>query len=88
MGHLGLTPQSLHAFGGNKIQARSESAVERLLDDARGLESVGACAIVLEAVPTEVGKRVTEALRIPTIGFGAGPYCDGQVLISTETMRS
>jgi 3-methyl-2-oxobutanoate hydroxymethyltransferase len=84
MGHLGLTPQSFHAMGGNKVQARSESAVEQLLEDAQGLESAGASALVLEGVPTEAARRVTESLRIPTIGIGAGPHCDGQVLVSTE----
>jgi 3-methyl-2-oxobutanoate hydroxymethyltransferase len=84
MGHLGLTPQSLHAMGGNRVQARSEEAVERLLEDAQRLERAGACALVLEAVPSEAARRVTESLRIPTIGIGAGPHCDGQVLVSTE----
>jgi 3-methyl-2-oxobutanoate hydroxymethyltransferase len=86
MGHLGLTPQSYHQLGGNKVQARSELAVERLLDDARRLEAAGAFAIVLEGVPSEAGRRVTEALGIPTIGIGAGPHCDGQVLVSTEML--
>jgi 3-methyl-2-oxobutanoate hydroxymethyltransferase len=86
MGHLGLTPQSFHATGGNKVQARTEAAVARLLEDARRVEAAGACALVLEAVPTEAAKRVTEALSIPTIGIGAGPHCDGQVLVSTEML--
>ncbi|HEY3943215.1 MAG TPA: 3-methyl-2-oxobutanoate hydroxymethyltransferase [Acidimicrobiales bacterium] len=86
MGHLGLTPQSLNATGGYRVQARSEEAVVRLLDDARRIEGAGACALVLEAVPTEAAKRVTEAVGIPTIGIGAGPYCDGQVLVSTEML--
>ena len=86
MGHLGLTPQSVHATGGNKVQARTEDAVARLVEDARRIETAGACALVLEAVPTEAAKRVTEALRIPTIGIGAGPHCDGQVLVSTEML--
>ena len=86
MGHLGLTPQSVHSMGGYKVQARTETAVSQLLDDAKQLEAAGACAIVLEAVPTEAAKRITEALRIPTIGIGAGPHCDGQVLVSTEML--
>jgi 3-methyl-2-oxobutanoate hydroxymethyltransferase len=86
MGHLGFTPQSFHATGGNKVQARSEEAVTHLLDDAKRVESAGACALVLEAIPTEAAKRVTEALDIPTIGIGAGPHCDGQVLVSTEML--
>jgi 3-methyl-2-oxobutanoate hydroxymethyltransferase len=86
MGHLGLTPQSFHAMGGNKVQARTEDAVVRLLEDAQRLESAGACALVLEAIPTEAARRVTEILHIPTIGIGAGPNCDGQVLVSTEML--
>ena len=86
MGHLGLTPQSFHALGGNKVQARTEAAVARLLEDAQRMEAAGACALVLEAVPNEAARQVTEALRIPTIGIGAGPHCDGQVLVSTEML--
>jgi 3-methyl-2-oxobutanoate hydroxymethyltransferase len=86
MGHLGLTPQSFHALGGNKVQARTEAAVARLLEDARRMEAAGACSLLLEAVPSEAAKRVTEALDIPTIGIGAGPHCDGQVLVSTEML--
>ncbi|MCU1488909.1 MAG: 3-methyl-2-oxobutanoate hydroxymethyltransferase [Acidimicrobiaceae bacterium] len=84
MAHLGLTPQSFHELGGNRVQARTEKAVLGLLADARRLEEAGACAVVLEAVPSEAARRVTEALSIPTIGIGAGPHCDGQVLVSTE----
>ena len=86
MGHLGLTPQSVHATGGYRVQARTADAAERLLNDAVELERAGACALVLEAVPTEVARTVTAALEIPTIGIGAGPYCDGQVLVSTEML--
>ena len=86
MGHLGLTPQSFHARGGNKVQARTEDAVVRLLDDAQRMEAAGACALVLEAVPGEAARRMTEVLAIPTIGIGAGPHCDGQVLVSTEML--
>jgi 3-methyl-2-oxobutanoate hydroxymethyltransferase len=86
MGHLGLTPQSYHQLGGNKVQARTEIAAERLLDDAHRLEAAGVFAIVLEGVPSEAGRRVTEALGVPTIGIGAGPHCDGQVLVSTEML--
>jgi len=86
MGHLGLTPQSYHQLGGNKVQARTEVAVERLLEDARHLEAAGAFAVVLEGVPSEAGRRVTEALGVPTIGIGAGPHCDGQVLVSSEML--
>lgn len=86
MAHLGLTPQSVHATGGYRVQARTEDDVARLLIDAQRIEAAGACALVLEAVPTEAAKRVTEALSIPTIGIGAGPHCDGQVLVSTEML--
>lgn len=86
MAHLGFTPQSFHATGGNKVQARTEDAVSRLLEDARLLQEAGACALVLEAVPSEAARRVTEALGIPTIGIGAGPHCDGQVLVGPEML--
>jgi 3-methyl-2-oxobutanoate hydroxymethyltransferase len=86
MGHLGLTPQSVHSMGGYRVQARTEAALAQLLDDAKRLEAAGACALVLEAVPSEAAKRITEALSIPTIGIGAGPHCDGQVLVSTEML--
>ena len=81
MGHLGLTPQSVHALGGYRVQGRSPAAADRLVDDARALEEAGACATVLELLPTEVARRATAALRIPTIGIGAGIGCDGQVLV-------
>jgi 3-methyl-2-oxobutanoate hydroxymethyltransferase len=81
MGHLGLTPQSVHALGGYKVQGRDPAAAERLLDDAKELEAAGACAIVLELIPAEVSRRISAALTIPTIGIGAGPGCDGQVLV-------
>jgi 3-methyl-2-oxobutanoate hydroxymethyltransferase len=81
MGHLGFTPQSVHALGGVRVQARQEEQRERLIADARRLEDAGAFSVVLELVPGPVAARVTEALRIPTIGIGAGPECDGQVLV-------
>lgn len=80
MGHLGLTPQSVHAFGGFRVQGRGEAG-ERLLQDATLLQDAGAFAVVLEAVPADLAARVTEALRIPTIGIGAGAGCDAQVLV-------
>ena len=86
MGHLGLTPQSIHAMGGYKVQARTGTAVLRLLDEAQQVEAAGACALVLEAVPSEAAQRVTAALEIPTIGIGEGRHCDGQVLVSTEML--
>ncbi len=81
MGHLGLTPQSVHALGGYRVQGREAGAADRLLDDARALEGAGACSLVLELVPAELARRVTEELTIPTIGIGAGAACDGQVLV-------
>lgn len=80
MGHLGLTPQFVNAIGGYKVQGRGDAG-ERLLDDARRLQDAGAFALVLECVPSELGRRVTEELAIPTIGIGAGPHTDAQVLV-------
>ena len=79
--HLGLTPQSVHKFGGFRIQGRDEDAAERVLAEARAVEEAGADLLVLEGVPSELGQRVTAALDIPVIGIGAGPDCDGQVLV-------
>ena len=81
MAHLGLTPQSLNRMGGYRVQAKSMAAIHRLLKDAIELEAAGAFALVLEGVPREVAQRVTAALRIPVIGIGAGPDCDGQILV-------
>ncbi len=81
LGHLGLTPQSVHKLGGYRLQGRKPAERERMLDDARRLEEAGCFALVLEKVPAEFAARVTGALRIPTIGIGAGPDCDGQVLV-------
>ena len=81
IGHLGLTPQSVHALGGYRVQGRDDAGAERLLADARALEEAGACAIVLELLPTALAQRIASALTIPTIGIGAGAGCDGQVLV-------
>jgi 3-methyl-2-oxobutanoate hydroxymethyltransferase len=81
MGHIGLTPQSVNAFGGFRVQGKTEEAGDQLLRDARAVEAAGAFAIVLESIPRELGARITSELRIPTIGIGAGPDCDGQVLV-------
>jgi 3-methyl-2-oxobutanoate hydroxymethyltransferase len=81
MAHLGLTPQSVHAIGGFRVRGRTAEAAERILADARELEEAGAFSLVLEAVPADLARTVTGALRIPTIGIGAGPHCDGQVLV-------
>jgi 3-methyl-2-oxobutanoate hydroxymethyltransferase len=84
MGHLGLTPQSLHVLGGFRQQAQDEGSASRLLSDAKDLEQAGAFAVVLESIPQDVARKVTAALSIPTIGIGAGPHCDGQVLVSND----
>jgi 3-methyl-2-oxobutanoate hydroxymethyltransferase len=81
MGHLGLTPQSINAVGGFKVQGRGHDAALALVEDAKALEAVGCFSIVLEAVPDEVARMVTDAVSVPTIGIGAGPHCDGQVLV-------
>jgi 3-methyl-2-oxobutanoate hydroxymethyltransferase len=81
MGHIGLTPQSLHAMGGFKVQGRSQAQAKKILDDARALEQAGCYAIVLEGMPRELAQEITAALSIPTIGIGAGVDCDGQVLV-------
>jgi len=87
MGHLGLTPQSVHQLGGFKVQARSMDAIERLLSDALELQQAGIFALVLETVPAPVARVVTESLDIPTIGIGAGPDCDAQVQIISDLLH-
>jgi 3-methyl-2-oxobutanoate hydroxymethyltransferase len=81
MGHVGLTPQSLNALGSYRVQGKTPEAAEKLIRDARAVEAAGAFAVVLEAVPRELAAQVTRDLRIPTIGIGAGPNCDGQILV-------
>ena len=81
IGHLGLTPQSVHALGGYKVQGKTDAAAADLLRQARAIEAAGAFGLVLECVPSEVARTVTEALSIPVIGIGAGPHTDGQVLV-------
>ncbi|MEY3219236.1 MAG: hypothetical protein RIT27_593 [Pseudomonadota bacterium] len=80
-GHLGLTPQSVHQLGGYRVQGRSENDAQRILDDALALEKAGASLLVLECVPSDLAKRISSTLQIPTIGIGAGVDCDGQVLV-------
>jgi 3-methyl-2-oxobutanoate hydroxymethyltransferase len=82
MGHVGLTPQSVRRLGGFKVQ-RDEG---KLMEDAKAIEEAGAFSLVVECVPAEVGARITESLRIPTIGIGAGPACDGQVLVTPDLL--
>lgn len=86
MGHIGLGPQSVHAMGGYRVQGRTEEDAERLLDQAGALEKAGIFAIVLEGIPAKVAARITDALSIPTIGIGAGPHCDGQVLVINDLL--
>jgi 3-methyl-2-oxobutanoate hydroxymethyltransferase len=81
LAHIGLTPQSIHRMGGYKIQGRDEESARRLIEEAHIVEDAGAFALILEAIPMELAKKITEGLTIPTIGIGAGPYCDGQVLV-------
>lgn len=81
MGHLGMTPQSIHRYGGYKVQGKEREKAEALMADANALESAGAFAIVLEAIPAKLANEITDSLTIPTIGIGAGPHCDGQVLV-------
>ncbi len=86
MGHIGLTPQSLHQLGGYKVQGRGEERARRLRMEALELQSVGCFAIVLECIPAEVAKEITVSLAVPTIGIGAGPDCSGQVLVSNDLL--
>jgi len=86
MGHLGLTPQSVEAFGGHKVQGRAEAAAEQILADAKALEQAGCFALVLECVPQMLGRKISQASSIPTIGIGAGPFTDGQVLVLQDLL--
>ena len=86
MGHLGLTPQSVHAMGGFKVQGRQQEAALALVDDAKALQAAGCFSIVLEGIPDEVARLVTDAVDVPTIGIGAGPHCDGQVLVYHDVL--
>lgn len=81
MGHVGLTPQSIHRMGGYKVQGREPAIADRLVTEAKAVEEAGAFAVVLEGIPLGLGRRITQSLSIPTIGIGAGPHCDGQVLV-------
>lgn len=81
LGHLGMTPQSVHSFGGHRVQGRTEEAAKRLIEDAHIVEQAGAFAVVLELIPAALAREITEQLHIPTIGIGAGPYCDGQIQV-------
>ncbi|MGZ9189284.1 MAG: 3-methyl-2-oxobutanoate hydroxymethyltransferase [Nitrospira sp.] len=86
VGHLGMTPQSVHQYGGFKVQGKAKDQAQQLLNDAQALEAAGAVAIVLEAIPAGLAKSVTETIAIPTIGIGAGSHCDGQVLVLYDVL--
>ncbi|UCG53733.1 MAG: 3-methyl-2-oxobutanoate hydroxymethyltransferase [Candidatus Latescibacterota bacterium] len=86
MGHIGLTPQSLHRFGGYRVQGKDPASAEKLVEEAKFLEEIGCFSIVLEGMPWQLAKRITESLEIPTIGIGAGPNCDGQVLVVNDML--
>jgi 3-methyl-2-oxobutanoate hydroxymethyltransferase len=86
MGHVGLTPQFINALGGYRVQGRTEETAVRLRQQAESLEKAGIFALVLEGMPSEVGKAITEAVSVPTIGIGAGPHCDGQVLVVNDLL--
>ena len=86
MAHIGLTPQAVHRMGGYKVQGRGEDAAKRLLEEARAVEDAGAFALILEAIPMDLAGKITEGISIPTIGIGAGPHCDGQVLVLHDVL--
>jgi len=86
LGHIGLTPQSVKEFGGFKKQGKTDEAAQQLLNDASALAKAGAFALVLECVPAELAEKITASVNIPTIGIGAGPHCDGQILVFTDLL--
>ena len=86
MGHIGLTPQSVHGMGGYRVQGRGEEAARKLADQALAIEKAGAFSLVLEGIPTELGHEITASVQVPTIGIGAGPHCDAQVLVLTDLL--
>lgn len=86
MAHLGLTPQSVNAFGGFKVQGKTTEAAQKMIDDAKAVEKAGAFALVLECIPTELAKLITKAVTIPTIGIGASAHCDGQILVYQDML--
>jgi len=86
MGHLGLTPQSIHQFGSYKARGTEDAEAQGICDDAKALEQAGAFGLVLEKVPAELGKTVSESVSIPVVGIGAGPHCDGQILVTQDML--
>ncbi len=87
MGHIGLTPQSVNMFGGFKVQGKGEEAAKKIIDDAKRLEAAGAFSIVLEGIPYKLAEIITQSVSIPTIGIGAGPHCDGQILVYQDMLN-
>ena len=87
MGHVGLTPQSVHQFGGFRVQGKKEAEAEQVLRDAVAVQEGGGFSLVLEGIPSELGERITREIDIPTIGIGAGPDCDGQVLVTQDMLN-
>lgn len=86
VGHIGLTPQSVNQFGGFKVQGKDMETAKKLIRDAKALDEAGACSVVLECVPSALARMISEEVSIPTIGIGAGPYCDGQVLVINDML--
>ena len=86
MGHLGVTPQSVHQMGGYGVQGQGKEVARKMIDDAKALQEAGVFAIVLEKIPSGLAQKITETVRVPTIGIGAGPYCDGQVLVTQDLL--
>lgn len=86
MGHVGMTPQSVRKFGGFRVQGKTETDAERVLEDAKALDEMGVFAVVLELIPKDLAGRITEAVSVPTIGIGAGPFCDGQVQVTNDIL--
>lgn len=86
LGHIGLTPQSIHAIGGYKVQGKKPAEAQRLLQDAQALANAGVFAMILECIPPSLGKEITQAIAVPTVGIGAGPHCDGQILVTPDLL--
>jgi 3-methyl-2-oxobutanoate hydroxymethyltransferase len=86
MGHLGLTPQSIHKFGTYRTRGTSKAEADKIIKDAKALESAGIFALVLEKIPANLSKKISKAISIPTIGIGAGPHCDGQILVTHDML--
>jgi 3-methyl-2-oxobutanoate hydroxymethyltransferase len=86
MGHVGLTPQAVHRMGGHRVQGRTDDSAQRVIEDAHAVQEAGAFAVVLEGMPADLARAITQELVIPTIGIGAGVHCDGQVLVMHDML--